>query len=227
MNKKTKNFYVKKMQKSTIVLCSILVFALSICGCTRKEEEGILKLPLDESVIELETSVSSATDIDAQADVSTSQEPLVDTYHDMIWVHICGAVNNPGVYELPEGSRIYEIVDAAGGFSEDACKDYVNLAQTVSDESRIIIPTAEEVDKGDFFLSDTDVKKSEDKELVNINTADVKELCTLPGIGESRAEAIINYRNKNGGFDTIEKIMEVEGIKSGMYSKIQDKICVK
>ena len=181
-----------------------------------------------------------------------------------LFVHICGEVVKPGVYELPEGSRIFDAVEAAGGFTQEAYESYVNLAQVLADGWKVEIPKAgtgttevlgapktpgngAEAGTG---TSGTDAGavchagpgsmagitgNSADMEggagagdgLVDINTATKQELCTLPGVGESRAESIISYREKNGGFGRIEDIMKVEGIKEGMFSKMKDKICVR
>ncbi|MCM1264473.1 MAG: helix-hairpin-helix domain-containing protein [Butyrivibrio sp.] len=176
----------------------------------------------------------------AQAD-----EPTV------IYVHICGAVVNPGVYELDEGSRVFEGIKAAGGFSEDASTDYVNQAQTLKDGQRLIIPTLEEVEAAkenglykepwesgaDVGISDSgtsaDIGNNDAVDLVNsdgrinINTADEGELSTIDGIGAGKAAAIVKYRQENGDFKSIEDIMKVSGIKEGTYEKIKDKIAVK
>ena len=164
-----------------------------------------------------------------------------------LFVHICGEVMRPGVYELPEGSRVYEAVEEAGGFTQDAAADYVNLAYILEDGWKIEIPSREnpETDgegketgissgisgdagwigtgngSGDFGSD------ASGDGLVDINTATKQELITLPGVGESRAESIISYREKNGGFSKIEDIMKVEGIKDGMFAKMKDKICVR
>ena len=227
MNKKIKDFYVKKMQKIIIVSVVIVFISMSVCGCTRKEDVELLKLSMEETPLEYGADVIQ-TATDGKSEYSDEEYTATDDEPVMIQVHICGAVNNPGVYGLPKGSRIYEAVEAAGGFSPGACENYVNLAQILTDASKIMIPTTTEVEDGSLFLQDISGQDNPDgKGLVNINIADVSELCTLPGIGESKAEAIVSYRNKNGQFNSIEQIMEVEGIKSGMYSKIQDKICVK
>lgn len=136
-----------------------------------------------------------------------------------LFVHICGEVEKPGVYELPEGSRVYEAVEEAGGFTEDAAADYVNLAQILEDGWKIEIPSKE--GQTEVFAGIADDGR------VDINTAAKEELLTLPGIGESRAESIIAYREKSGGFSRIEDIMKVEGIKEGMFAKMKDKICVR
>lgn len=150
-----------------------------------------------------------------------------------IYVHICGAVNAPGVYELPPGSRFFEAVEAAGGFTEDASRDYLNMARVLEDGSRLRIPTMKEAEAaGAADLNENTAAQTEaagadaggasDAEgLVNLNTADITQLCTLPGVGESRAKAIIEYREKEGGFQKKEDIMEVSGIGEKMYAKME------
>lgn len=226
-------FYVKKMQKSFIVLCAALVSCLALCGCVRKNEEQLMLLPLEGNSAATDTKDLQSADYTDRsayinADASTdSQELLPDeTKTVTVCVHVCGAVCTPGVYELPEGSRVYEAIEMAGGFSADACPDYVNLAQTITDETQIVIPTIEDMEEGRLPMTGGGEQSGGDGR-ININTADAESLCTLPGIGQAKAEAIISYRNRIGKFDTIEQIMEVEGIKNGMYLKIQDKICVK
>ena len=144
-----------------------------------------------------------------------------------ILVHVCGAVVSPGVVSLPEGARAQDALDAAGGFAEDAGRSYVNLAGRVSDGQQLYFPTMEEAER----LSETEGLKGSPQEadsgLVNINTADVAALCTLPGIGESRARDIIAYREANGAFESCEEIMEVSGIKASVYGKISGRITVK
>ena len=150
-------------------------------------------------------------------------EPLsIETQADppMIFVHICGEVNKPGVYELPEGSRIFEAVEAAGGFTEEAAEASLNLAQVISDEAQIVILTMEEAEEK------ARMEREQAAGIVNINTASKEQLMTLTGIGESRAEDIIRYRSESGGFQSIEEIMNVPGIKESAYLKIKDSITV-
>lgn len=137
-----------------------------------------------------------------------------------IYVHICGEVNNPGVYELTQGSRIFEAVEAAGGFTEEAAQASLNLAQVVSDEEQIVILTQEEAEEK------ARLEREQEAGIVNLNTASKEQLMTLTGIGESRAEDIIRYRQESGGFQTIEEIMNVPGIKESAYLKIKDSITV-
>ncbi len=160
-------------------------------------------------------------------------------------VHICGAVSAPGVYELPAGSRIIDAVEAGGGFLPEADEACCNLAEEIVDGCQIYIMTKSEscadgqAEKkagiqtspgGDMQTADKNVRSNSapalENGLVNLNTADVAALMTLPGIGESRAKAIISYREQHGAFAKIEDIMKISGIKQAAFSKIKDKITV-
>ena len=160
-------------------------------------------------------------------------------------VHICGAVSAPGVYELPAGSRIIDAVEAGGGFLPEAEEACCNLAEEIVDGCQIYIMTKSEscadgqTEKkagiqtspdGDMQTTDINVRSNSttalENGLVNLNTADVAALMTLPGIGESRAKAIISYREQHGAFAKIEDIMKISGIKQAAFSKIKDKITV-
>ena len=160
-------------------------------------------------------------------------------------VHICGAVSAPGVYELPAGSRIIDAVEAGGGFLPEADEACCNLAEEIVDGCQIYIMTKSEscadgqTEKkagiqtspdSDMQMTDRNVRSNSttalDNGLVNLNTADVAALMTLPGIGESRAKAIISYREQHGAFAKIEDIMKISGIKQAAFSKIKDKITV-
>lgn len=132
-----------------------------------------------------------------------------------IRVHICGEVYFPGVYLVDEASRVCDVVQKAGGFTEEADKENVNQAKKVSDGERIYIPSVYE---GEDEESDSDC--------VNINKADVETLCTLPGIGKAKAKQIVEYRKRNGDFQSIEDIMNVAGIKEGLFSQIAPYITV-
>lgn len=139
-------------------------------------------------------------------------------------VYVCGAVCRPGVYYLPIGSIKQEALEQAGGFTEDAGRDYVNLAETVSEGEQIYFPTQAELNDWQI-IPDTDDGQAEDSR-VNINTATREQLMTLQGIGESKAEAIIAYRNQHGPFQTKEDLLNVSGIKEGVYQGIKDYIVV-
>lgn len=147
-------------------------------------------------------------------------EPQAPVYH---YVHICGEVKNPGVYRVLEGSRIFQAVEQAGGFTDEAASEYLNLAELTEDGMKIDVPSEVEAEKGEFSASGNGAAAGGK---VNINKADIQELMTLTGIGESRAADIIRYREENGGFQTVEDIMKVPGIKEGAFEKIKDNISV-
>lgn len=140
-------------------------------------------------------------------------------------VYICGAVVRPGVVEIPEGSRVEDALSAAGGLSPEAAVQAVNLADWVRDGQMIYFPTAEET--GQVWEPSQGGSLFGGEQAVNINTADKALLCTLPGIGESRAADIIAYREAQGGFESCEELMQVSGIKAGIYEKLRDKITVR
>ena len=148
----------------------------------------------------------------------------LDDNRKFICVHIAGFVVNPGVYNVAEGARIYEIVRLAGGFLPEADESYLNLASVVFDGQKIMVLSKEEAKTAKPFVSQID--KETEKKLININTATKEELMQLSGIGESRALSIISYREKNGDFKKIEDIMKIPGIKEAAFEKIKDYICV-
>ena len=182
------------------------------------------------------------------SDGSTGRTELSDASSEeakTLVVHICGAVSAPGVYELPAGSRIIDAVEAGGGFLPEADEACCNLAEEIVDGCQIYIMTKTEscadgqTEKkagiqtspdSDMQTTDRNVRSNSapalENGLVNLNTADIAALTTLPGIGESRAKAIISYREQHGAFAQIEDIMKISGIKQAAFSKIKDKITV-
>lgn len=181
---------------------------------------------------------AGSTDRAELSDASSEEEKT-------LVVHICGAVSAPGVYELPAGSRIIDAVEAGGGFLPEAEEACCNLAEEIVDGCQIYIMTKSEscadgqTEKkagiqtspdSDMQTTDRNVRSNSatalENGLVNLNTADVAALMTLPGIGESRAKAIISYREQHGAFAQIEDIMKISGIKQAAFSKIKDKITV-
>lgn len=163
-------------------------------------------------------SVQSASGLEAEAgtardDDAAEEAPVV------IAVHVGGCVANPGVYELPEGSRLLAFVVAAGGLTEEAFADGVNLARIVHDGEHIVIPAQGEagVESG---------RSGTSPGLVSVNLADQEELCTLDGIGSVLARRIIAYRERIGGFTSLTQLMEVSGIGTKRFEAIKDAICL-
>ncbi|GHU62474.1 competence protein CelA [Clostridia bacterium] len=143
-----------------------------------------------------------------------------------IYVHVCGEVNNPGVYELDLGARAYEAIEKAGGFTQNAEVSLLNLAQVLQDGMQLKVPTPQEQDLFSQESQMTNLFGHSQSEKMNLNLATKDMLMTLPGIGESRATAIITYREKVGKFTKIEDIMKVSGIKEAAFAKIKDYISV-
>ena len=162
-----------------------------------------------------ETTVVEMTVLAEKTEVSTTQETV-------IFVDIKGAVKNPGVYQMKAGDRVKDALDAAGGLTDEADSQKVNLAQRVEDQMVIVVPkVGEEVTE--IPAGGTSKEAAKDGK-VNINTATVEELKTLKGVGEKKAEAIIEYRKKNGSFKTKEDLMKVRGIGKKLFESFQERI---
>lgn len=202
---------LRKIEKNKIIgtVCAVLPVALLLaCGAVRENSDKVMLLEKQEASDESAfLTVESRTGEEDEAQA--------------VFVHICGEVAYPGVYEVPKESRLCDVLLLAGGFTEAAAMDSVNLAGQVSDGMQVVIPSIQEVRQA------AAEKARERDGLLNLNTATKTELCTLSGIGESRAAAIIAYREAHGGFSAVEEIMQVEGIKSGTYEKLKDRIYVE
>lgn len=156
----------------------------------------------------------------------TTREPTESTQESKsIYVHICGAVKEPGVYELSAGDRADAAVKAAGGFLKDADEKAINLAEILSDGMQIYVPAMDE-DYGVSGSSLQGAKSAGNFGLINLNSASMEELMTLSGIGESKALAIIQYREENGRFASIEEIKNVKGIGDGIFEQIKESITI-
>lgn len=147
----------------------------------------------------------------------------VDFKSSNIFVHISGAVKNPGVIELSSDSRVIDAIKACGGTRDDANLDAINLAVKLKDEDKIYIPTFDETkDIKNYNFKSNDKSISENNSsLININTADIEELKKIPGVGEKTAEKIIEYREKTP-FKTIDDIKNIDGIGKKKFDSLKD-----
>ncbi len=148
-----------------------------------------------------------------------------------IAVHVIGAVPRPGLYEFPEGARVQNAIDAAGGLLAGANADALNLAALLTDGQQLDIPyqsggePSNDTSTFELPTSETQTPTSNSNtELININTASLDELISLPGIGPTTAQKILNYRDANGPFSAIEDIMNVSGIGPATFDEIKDLI---
>ena len=186
------------------VIGGILLILVGVGGLFSKKEESVE-----------ETTVVEMTVLAEKTEVSTTQETV-------IFVDIKGAVKNPGVYQMKAGDRVKDALEAAGGLTEEADSQKVNLAKRLEDQMVIVVPKvgeeAEEIPAGETSKEATKEGK------VNINTATVEELKTLKGVGEKKAEAIIEYRKKNGSFQTKEDLMKVRGIGKKLFESFEERI---
>lgn len=161
---------------------------------------------------------------DSNVGTESEEEESLEETADTLFVYVCGAVQNPGVYELDAAARVFQAIEAAGGMKEEAAKDSMNLAESLTDGQQIYVLTVtqqqEQQSQADTQTGQTDSR------LLNINTATAEQLMTLPGIGQSKASEIISYREEKGPYSSTEDIMNITGIKEGVYTKIKDKICV-
>ena len=190
----------KKMMKIIMVIASVITVFLT--GCAREAEVELEAV----SVEELEEKGVSGSDTEVSKET--------------VYVHVCGEVESPGVYELDAGSRVCDAIQAAGGLTLEAAGEDLNQAEILEDGQQIRVISVEELmEEHRSSNKDTDGK-------ININNASKEELMTLSGVGESKADAIIRYRNEKGNFKSIEDIMEIEGIKEGVFKKIEDQITV-
>ena len=209
---------------------TLAFLTMGLCGCAERHDaaEEIEEFTLEgESDVEKNSS-NSKTESEKESQGGTdAEEGLPET----LYVHVCGAVNAPGVYELRTDARIYEALEAAGGMTEDAAADWINQAEALSDGEWIYVPTQEEAEESAQSVSGQWADPNRNaggsvSDKININTAAKEELMTLSGIGASKAESILKYRQEHGNFQSIEDLKKIEGIKDGVFNKIKDDITV-
>lgn len=191
------------MKKKYIALCVLIVIGIvGLIGCGRQsylQEQG-------DSLARDDTAVKEAEEQDTEIS------------RDDCFVQVSGAVKNPGVYQLPVGSRVFQAIEKAGGLRDDACAKDLNQARVLTDGEMIHVNTAEELE--------AEMSPGQGDDRVNINTATAEELTSLPGIGKTRAQTIIDYRESNGLFSAPEDLMKVSGIGESTYNKLSGAIKV-
>ena len=186
------------------VIGGVLLLLVGVGGLLPKKEEAV-----EESEAVVTTVLAEKTE------ESTTLEAV-------IFVDIKGAVKKPGVYQMKAGDRVKDAIDAAGGLTAEADSQKVNLAQRVEDQMVIVVPKVGE--EAEAIPAGVTSKETSKEGKVNINTATVEELKTLKRVGEKKAEAIIEYRKKNGSFKTKEDLMKVRGIGKKLFESFEERI---
>lgn len=212
------------------ILLAVFVLSAGICySCSRGEEESFLASEAAQAAetetAKTETEKTETADTERAKTVDPESEGLAAGEPKICYVHVCGQVLHPGVYRLEEGQRIYEAIELAGGFTAEASRTWLNLAEKVTDGMKLEVPDADQAQQWQQ-VSAAEENPPAGSGRVNINTATREELMTLKGIGEARAEDIIRFREKQGYFQTVEDIMKVPGIKDAAFEKIKDEITV-
>ncbi len=199
--------------KKQIILLGIVVLMMLV-GCTGCKKQSYLETQSD-----LQEEHTKSADTTEEKKQQTEQVTE-------IYVQIDGAVKKPGVYTFSEESRVYELIEAAGGLLPEAYDLGINQAKRLADGEKIYVYTKEEIENGAGTTDTQNPRGQTDDGKVNINTASVEELMTLSGIGETRAKDIIAYRNAHGAFSLPEDLKNVSGIGDSTYNKIADAIIV-
>lgn len=222
---------MKKEIKGALLTVAALLSALMLAGCGDSGEMTLSQLEAADSALEAEPGSETEGDLLSQGSGNRSSDTSVPAAgvpsDEAIIVYICGSVQSPGVYELPAGSRVCDGLEAAGGFTEEADQRRINLAGILKDGDMVFFPeVGEELAEGaSDYITDPE-EGSASGALVNINTASEDALCTLPGIGSSKAQAIIKYREEHGSFKDTKDIMNVNGIGENLFKQIESLICV-
>lgn len=229
---KSFNKNISEDRRSMLLLPSLFVVLMAalVCGCG---DDGVI-VTTDESE-QCEDILTSESDLTVEneqnEDILTSEyEKNVLENETTVFVYMCGQVCNPGVYELKSGSRIVDGVEAAGGLTDWAAPETVNLSELLADAQKVYIPSVDEVQE--YSLS-AGIEMAGGNETVgtgdgkiNINTADETTLTGITGIGTTRAKSIIKYRETYGNFKKPEDIKNVSGIGDASYEKMKDEIKV-
>ncbi|MBQ6608336.1 MAG: ComEA family DNA-binding protein [Firmicutes bacterium] len=217
-----RNFY-EENSKTVRMAALIIVVGLSILFFWIHGDQGTHVI--SEAEAGTEEAAESYEDPQYNEQAADQEAPAASS---VAYVDISGEVNKPGVYKVTTETRLFEVIDMAGGLTENADPDSLNRAEKVTDGQKIIVLSYDESSKiGSSSSSVPDYGLTSDEgDKVNINTADSSELQTIPGIGPAKAQSIIDYREQNGYFTTTEDIMDVTGIGQKTYASIKDYIVV-
>lgn len=176
--------------------------------------------PAKESNLQTEVAAISKDSTDEKEDKNQKEEVVEQ---DLITVDVKGAVKSPGIYDLPVGSRVNDAVQKAGGLIDNADSKSINLAQKISDEALVYVPTKEEAANQESYSNATGNKESKK---VNLNKASLEELKQVKGLGAKRAQDIIDHRESNGKFKSVDELRKVSGIGAKTIEKLKEYVTV-
>ena len=221
MNKKKKNQVV--IMVAAVFLCGIAYIVLGgrgVFGADRTEETGEIEFQAGKDTVKTQKPAkeddASAGDPDPESRAAPSE----------VFIYVCGAVKHPGVFTFDHNPRLVEAVEAAGGFTKKADRASVNLASMLEDGAQVVIYEEGVAGTGTSPDSDSGPPATGDGDRIDINTAGHTELMKIPGIGDAKASAIESYRSEHGRFSKPEDVMQISGIKQGIFDRMKDFIKV-
>ena len=210
-----KFYQTYEKQVKIAVTALVVVIALLLFGGKGEKDEIVVEMEGENQ----ELLVDEEADTAADTQTVKTQAPAAN-----LVVDISGCIKTPGVYEIADGTRLHEVIELAGGLTQDADINAINQAELVTDGQKILIPEKVEGEKGDTGHASEASHVNNGK--ININQADSSTLQEIPGVGPATADKIIQYREDNGRFQTIEDIKNVSGIGDKTFEKMKDCICV-
>lgn len=208
------------MKKDTRIIVGICLILLVAAGFIFFQRQSMTSMQLTEFESSEEMISSEHSEEKEVSNDSATQECAV---------YVSGAVKNPGLYRYYGQARVSDAIEAVGGFTKNAATTAINLAQILNDGEQITVPTKKEVAKSQKSADQMESQNNSSSSvsaLVNINTASLDELMTLPGVGQAKANLILDYRMEHGSFSSKEDIMKISGIKEGVYNNIKDLITI-
>ncbi|SER71154.1 helix-hairpin-helix domain-containing protein [Lachnobacterium bovis] len=223
-----KIYTMMKKGRAIAITCFLIFITLSLTAC--QKEEVLISNKSSEANNSIERKYNSKSDEHKQKSESMNNKYAHGNATSNVVVYVCGQVNKPGVYQLSANKRINDAVELAGGFKPEAAVEYHNLADKLLDGQKIYVPSRLEVQNQAIPNENTSVndqsKNVQDDGKVNLNSATKEQLMTIKGVGEKKADSIIDYRTKHGNFSKIEDLKNIAGIKDGLLNKIKDYITV-
>lgn len=195
-----------------------MITALLLFGGNGEKDEIIVESPGETQTL------ATLSDDTSDGESGENELKVVQKEPAVLVVDISGCVKTPGVYETLDGTRLHEVIKLAGGLTQNADIDAINQAEPVSDGQKILIPAKTEAGKDDDGTASGVMSASKGK--ININQADITGLQEIPGVGPATADKIIQYRESNGRFQSIEDLKNVSGIGDKTFQKMKDRICL-